>query len=177
MLNSRSKSVGEKEMRHWNVSCIVAGLLALCSTAPASTFTFNTDPFAGTPVLSVPGRQVVGGELFIDFNIATDVFSLDSSVFRVGDNVRFANDPVSAVPANPNVVVLETFDNDNNLGTPFGAPQAADLIASRVTNPGPGILHLLQPESEPGPLGIFHRPEQHRLGPEDPCSHVEPLWR
>jgi hypothetical protein len=127
-------------MRHWNVSCIVAGLLALCSTAPASTFIFNTDPFAGTSVLTAPGRQVVAGEEFISFNIATDVFSLDSSVFGVGDTVRFANGPVSAVPANANVVVLETFDNDNNLGTPFGAPQAADLIASRITNPGPGFF-------------------------------------
>jgi len=127
-------------MRHSNVFCIVAGLLALCSAAPASTFVFNTDPFAGNPVLTEPGRQIVGGESFISFNIATDVFSLDSSVFGVGDTVRFANGPVSAVPANPNVVVLETFDNDNNLGTPFGAGQAADLIASRVTNPGPGFF-------------------------------------
>jgi hypothetical protein len=127
-------------MRHWNVTCIVAGLLALGSTASASTFVFNTDPFAGTPVLTTPGRQIVGGEEFINFNIATDVFALDSSVFGVGDTVRFANGPVSALPANPNVVVLESFDDDNNPLTPFGAGQAANLIASKVTNTGPGFF-------------------------------------
>ena len=127
-------------MRNWNVSCIVAGLVMIASAAPAATFTFNTDPFAGTPVLTAPGRQVVGGELFINFNIATDVFSMDSSVFQVGSTVRFANDPVLAVPADPNVVVLETFDNDNDPLSPFGASQAADLIASRVTTPGAGFF-------------------------------------
>ncbi len=128
-------------MHYRNVSCIVAGLLALCSAASATTFTFNTDPFAGTPVLNVPGRQIVGGEEFIDFNIATDIFSLDSSVFQVADTVQFVNGQVSAIPAlDVNVVVLETFDNDNNLNTPFGAGQAADLIASRVTTPGPGFF-------------------------------------
>jgi len=128
-------------MLHWKFSSIVVGLLALCSTAPASTFVFNTDPFAGTPVLNVPGRQSVGGEEFINFNIATDVFSLDSSVFHVSDTVEFANGAVSALPATDvNVVVLESFDNDNNTGTPFGAGQAADLIASRVATPGPGFF-------------------------------------
>jgi hypothetical protein len=36
--------------------------------------------------------------------------------------------------------VLETLDNDNNPLTPFGAGQAADLIASRITAPGPGFF-------------------------------------
>jgi hypothetical protein len=39
-----------------------------------------------------------------------------------------------------NVVVLETFDDDNNPLTPFGAGNAANLIAARITAPGPGFF-------------------------------------
>jgi hypothetical protein len=47
----------------------------------------------------------------------------------------------SAIPATGvNVVVLESFDNDANPATPFGAGQAADLIASQITSPGPGFF-------------------------------------
>ena len=31
-------------------------LFAMCPTATATTFQFNTDPFAGTNVLNTPGR-------------------------------------------------------------------------------------------------------------------------
>jgi hypothetical protein len=116
-------------------------LIALSSTASATTFTFDTDPFAGTPVLNAPGRQIVGGEDFISFSTATDVFSLESTVFNVGSDLNFVNASVNSIPNNgENVVVLETFDNDNNPLTPFGAGQAADLIASRITTPGPGFF-------------------------------------
>ena len=36
--------------------------------------------------------------------------------------------------------MLQTFDNDANPLTPFGAGNAADLIASRITTPGPGFF-------------------------------------
>jgi hypothetical protein len=36
--------------------------------------------------------------------------------------------------------VLQTFDNDANPLTPFGAGNAADLIASRITTSGPGFF-------------------------------------
>jgi len=128
-------------MRHWNVSCLVAGLLALSSAASAATFTFNTDPFAGTTALTTPGRQVIANEQFITFNIATDLFVLDPTVFNTGNTVEFANAPVAAIPAVPlNVVVLDSFDNDNNPATPFGAPQAANLIAGKMTVAGPGFF-------------------------------------
>jgi hypothetical protein len=37
-------------------------------------------------------------------------------------------------------VVLQTYDDDNNPLTPFGARNAADLIANRITTPGPGFF-------------------------------------
>ena len=121
--------------------CAGIALAVMCSTAHATTFTFDTDPFAGTPVLNAPGRQVVGGEEFINFSIAHDVFSLDPTVFGTGGTVNFANAMASALPTSGvNVVVLENFDDDNNSLTPFGAGNAANLIASRITTPGAGFF-------------------------------------
>ncbi|HTP36040.1 MAG TPA: hypothetical protein VMJ75_27885 [Candidatus Acidoferrales bacterium] len=128
-------------MRHSTFYCVGVVLLALSSTANANTFRFDTDPFAGTDVLNVPGRQIVGGEDFISFSIATDVFSLESNVFRVGSNVDFVNAPVSDLPATGvNVVVLQSIDDDNNPLTPFGAGNAANLIAGKITTPGAGFF-------------------------------------
>jgi hypothetical protein len=128
-------------LRNSTFYCIGAALAAFCSAANATTFTFNTDPFAGTPVLTVPGRQIVGGEDFLSFSTATDIFSLDAKVFGVGKNVNFVNGAASSLPAGGvNIVVLETFDNDNNTLTPFGAGNAADLIADRITTPGAGFF-------------------------------------
>jgi hypothetical protein len=128
-------------MRHNTFYCIAVVLLALNSIANASTFRFDTDPFAGTNVLTTPGRQIVGGESFISFSTAADVFSLESTVFGVGSTVNFVNAPASALPATGvNVVVLESFDDDNNLLTPFGAGQAANLIAGQVATPGAGFF-------------------------------------
>jgi hypothetical protein len=107
----------------------------------ANTFVFDKDLFAGTNVLNTPGRQIVGGEDFISFSPSSDVFSLDSTVFGVGSIVNFVNASASALPATGvNVVVLQTFDNDANPLTPFGAGNAADLIADHVTASGPGFF-------------------------------------
>jgi hypothetical protein len=128
-------------MHRLNSYCIAATLIALGSTMHASTFTFDKAPFAGTNVLNIPGRQIVGGEDFISFSPATDVFSLDATVFDIASPLDFVNATVTALPTGgENVVVLESFDNDNNPGTPFGAGNAADLIASRITTPGPGFF-------------------------------------
>jgi hypothetical protein len=39
-----------------------------------------------------------------------------------------------------NVVVLQTTDDDNNLATPFGAGNAANLIAAQINQPGAGFF-------------------------------------
>ena len=116
-------------------------LLAANPAAHATTFTFDTDPFAGTNVLNTPGRQIVAGEEFINFDIATDVFSLESTVFGTGNTVQFVNSTADNLPGGGvNVVVLESFDNDNNPLTPFGAGNAADRIAGHITTAGPGFF-------------------------------------
>jgi hypothetical protein len=124
-----------------SLTSLAFGFLAFSSTATATTFTFNTDPFAGSTALTTPGRQIVGGEDFITFNIATDVFALNAAVFGVGNTVLFANDLAQNLPTgNVNVIVLRSFDNDANPATPFAAGNAADLIAAQVTSPGPGFF-------------------------------------
>ena len=128
-------------MRLFIATCIAVVYSLIGSTASASTFTFDTDPFAGTTVRTTPGRQIATGEDFIVFNPATDIFALDTTVFGVGNSVSFANDFVGNLPTSDvNVVVLETFDDDNNPATPFGAGNAANLIAAQVTTPGPGFF-------------------------------------
>ena len=128
-------------MRQFTFYCIGAALIAISPVAHADTFTFNKDPFAGTPVLTVPGRQIVGGEDFISFSIARDIFSLDATVFGVDPTVHFASGTAATLPTSgENIVVLQDFDNDANPLTPFGAGQAADLIASRITTDAPGFF-------------------------------------
>jgi hypothetical protein len=128
-------------MRLATLCGVAVALLTMGATAQASTFTFNTDPFAGTNVKNVPGRQIIGGEDFISFSPATDLFSLDSAAFGVQGPVQFVNATAANIPTDGvNVVVLESFDDDNNLGTPFLAGNAADLIANRITTPGAGFF-------------------------------------
>jgi len=116
-------------------------LLALSSTAHAATIRFDTDPFAGTTALTTPGRQIIANELFTTFNIATDVFSLESTIFGTGPDVHFVNATAPNVPATGvNVVVLQTFDDANNPLTNFAAGNAANLIAAQITTPGPGFF-------------------------------------
>jgi hypothetical protein len=115
--------------------------LTLGTAASAATFTFDTDPFAGTDVLATPGRQVVGGEDVITFSIASDVFQFEPSVFGVASSVLFANDVVANLPTSGvNVIVLQTTDDDANSTTAFAAGSAANLIAAQITSPGPGFF-------------------------------------
>lgn len=120
---------------------VAAAVLTLNATANAAAFRFDTDPFAGSDALITPGRQVVGGEPFITFSILSDFFSFHPTVFGVGDSVLFANDVVTNLPTSGvNVVVLQTFDNDADPITPFGAGNAATLIAGQIMSPGPGFF-------------------------------------
>jgi hypothetical protein len=123
------------------IPVFTAVLLTLSTPAAAAVITFNTDPFAGSAALITPGRQVVGGEPSITFDIATDVFSFDAAVFGIDDTVSFANALAPNLPATGlNIVVLQTLDNDANPATPFGAGNAADLIAAQITSAGPGFF-------------------------------------
>jgi hypothetical protein len=116
-------------------------LLTVSAGANAATFKFDTDPFAGSTALTTPGRQIVGGESFIDFSIATDVFAFDPTVFGTGNQVLFANDVAGNLPTTGvNMIVLQTTDNDGNPATPFGAGNAANLIADQITTSGPGFF-------------------------------------
>ena len=107
----------------------------------AATIVFNSDPFAGSNALTTPGRQIVGGELFLPaFDFATDEFVFDPDFFAVSD-IDFVNDVIGNVPATGvNTIVLRTFDNDADPGTPFLAGAAANLIANQITAPGAGFF-------------------------------------
>jgi hypothetical protein len=66
---------------------------------------------------------------------SSDVFSLDAGIFGIS-SIHFANDVIGNVPTSGvNVIVLRTFDNDGNPLTPFGAGNAADLLANNVHLP------------------------------------------
>ena len=117
---------------------ILAGTFSIVN---ATTFRFDTDPFAGSTARTTPGRQIVGGETFISFDIASDIFSLESTVFEAGNQVLFANNVVGSLPTSGvNVIVLQTFEDDANPATPFGAGNAANLIATQITSPGAGFF-------------------------------------
>jgi hypothetical protein len=120
---------------NWRRVYIPALILSLGATANATTITFNSDPFAGSAALTTPGRQIVGGEPFITFDISTDVFAFDPSFFAIGDQILFANDLVENLPTGGlNVIVLQTQP------IPFNAGLAADAIAAQITSPGAGFF-------------------------------------
>jgi hypothetical protein len=122
------------------VPAIAILIFTLNAHANAATISFLTDPFAGSTALTTVGRQIVGGEPFVAFNIATDVFELEKNFFDI-DEIDFVNDLASNIPATDvNIVVLQTLDNDANPATTFGAGNAANLIADQVTQAGPGFF-------------------------------------
>ncbi len=126
------------------MSRLLGVLAAVCgvsfSAAEAATFTFLDDPFAGSTALTTPGRQVVGNEPFITFNIAADNFLFSATAFGIS-NIAFANDVAANLATGGlNVIVLRDFDNDANPATAFGAGTAANLIADRITTPGAGFF-------------------------------------
>jgi hypothetical protein len=127
-------------MRFQILAVPVVVVVMLATPAAGATITFNTDPFSGSDALTTPGRQIVGGETFITFDPSLDQFLFDSGVFGIS-SILFVNDVIGNVPTTGiNTVVLRTFDNDANPTTPFGAGNAATLIADRVTTPGPGLF-------------------------------------
>lgn len=118
-----------------SLPAIFASLLVVCTAAPAAVVTFDTDPFAGSDALTIPGRQVVGGEPFIPFSIADDVFAFAPGIFGVGAPLEVLVDVAANVPADgADVIVLLDFP------VPFNAGLAANAIADRVDTPGAGFF-------------------------------------
>lgn len=121
--------------------CIAAAGFLLCCSARATVFSFTADPFAGSTALTTPGRQVVGGEDFITFSTASDVFSFNPAVFAIGNSTQFASGLAANLPTSGvNAIVLLSFDDDANAATAFGAGNAANLIAAQTTSPGAGFF-------------------------------------
>lgn len=119
--------------------CIALVGVSLGTAANAAVIEFTNDPFLGSTALTTPGRQVVGGEPSLSFTPGVDVFAFAPAVFGV-NQIRFANDVAANLPDNANFIVLQTTDNDADPTTPFGAGNAANLIANRITVPGPGFF-------------------------------------
>jgi len=61
-------------------------------------------------------------------------------VFGVKE-LNFANGEIGSIPSvGTNIAVLRTFDNDADPTTPFGAGNAATLLANQITSPGAGFF-------------------------------------
>lgn len=122
---------------------LVAVLLSVAAMQPAAaaTLLFDTPPFAGTTALETPGRQIIGGELFLpDFDFATDVFAFDTGAFGVS-GLSFQNSPVADLPSSGvNAIVVRDTDSDNDPSTPFLAGTAAGLIAAQIDTATPGFF-------------------------------------
>jgi hypothetical protein len=152
---------------------VIVAVMAFSATAHATIFSFNADPFAGTDVLTTPGRQVVGNERFINFSIASDVYSFDRTAFGI-QTIQFANDVVGNLPTEgANVIVLQTFDSDNDPTTPFNAGIAANLIAEQVTSPGPGFFVYFNSGLDRARL-VSDRSERKHFRPQNHCPYAEP---
>src|SRR5689334_21374544 len=129
---------------HWLVAVATLVAIGVPAFGSAAVITLNTDPFAGSTALTTPGRQVVANELFSSFDPAVDTILIDLAAYApygFGPTVSFVNDVITGVPTGgANVIVLRTFDNDNDPATPFAAGNAANLIAAQVTTPGAGFF-------------------------------------
>jgi hypothetical protein len=127
-------------MKHSLFLSIALALLG-AGNASAASILFNSDPFLGSDALVTPGRQVVGNEPFISFDPLVDQFVFDQAVFGFTNPIDFANGPVGSLPTSGlDVVVLQSFDDDGDVATPFGAGNAANLIADQVTSDRSGAF-------------------------------------
>ena len=112
-------------------------LATLCASggAQAAVINFDTNPLIGNPALTTPGRQVVGGEPSVAFDVANDVLVFDQAQFGLTNPLSFFNGLVAGLPTSgADVVVVQ------DTGTPFLAGIAADLIAAQVTTSSPGFF-------------------------------------
>lgn len=116
---------------------VAAALLLTGLSIPmrAADIHFNTDPFAGTTVLTTPGRQFVGNELFLDtFNVGTDRFTFNLSVFGLNSLNFFSGFGADLPSSGVNMISLL------DAPTPFNAGLAANLIAEQTETDGAGFF-------------------------------------
>ena len=112
---------------------LVLAILLSAAPARAAIITIDDLPAGFATALLTPGRQIIGGEPSITFNIATDVFALKAHEFGV-TQVTFANSLTAGLPDNPfTVVVVQN-------GAPLAAGTAANAIAAQLSTPGPGFF-------------------------------------
>ncbi len=101
------------------------------NAARAATVLLNELPAGWATAQATPGRQIVGGEPFITFDIANDVFVINPAVFNLSE-ILFANDLAANLPGSATVIVLQ--DGGLNAGL------AANSIAAQVTVSAPGFF-------------------------------------
>jgi hypothetical protein len=133
-------------------SCAAFLMFSACGSASAVTFLIDTNPFEGTDIDPNDGvRQVLAGTagfgahlLVPSFNVAADEFAFSIPAFGLTQPLVFQGAPVEnlipAGPGKPNVVVLQTTDDDADPDTAFGAGNAANLIAGALTESGKGFF-------------------------------------
>lgn len=120
---------------------LAAAATALAGSAGATTFTFDSDPFAGTTALTTPGRQIVGGEPSLVFDPAVDNIAIDPAAFGVTSPIVAFNGLATNLANGFNLVVLRDLDADPGApGNQMLAGLAANLIADAVTDPGAGFF-------------------------------------
>lgn len=111
---------------------LVLGVLFSAAPARAAIIAIDDLPAAFATALLTPGRQLVGGEPSINFDIATDVFALNGNVFGI-TQINFANSLTAALPDSPFTVIVVQ-DAGMLAGT------AANAIAAQLSTPGPGFF-------------------------------------
>jgi len=123
---------------------LAAAAAAFATGAQATTFRFDTDPFAGSTALQTPGRQIVGGELFIaTFDLDNDRIEVAPSVFGIEPTISTFAGLAADLPDAPfNFIVLRTLDADGDPsnGALMNAGLAANLIADRLSQAGAGFF-------------------------------------
>jgi hypothetical protein len=111
-------------------------LLTLATTVNAATVLFDSNPLAGNPALTTPGRQIVngaGGGPVRTFDPATDVIAFDIGVFGFSD-VVFANGNTTDPGFPTSGLTVAVVQNASAAG------QAATLLANQLTSSGPGLF-------------------------------------
>jgi hypothetical protein len=123
---------------------VAAATAAFATGAQATTFRFDTDPFAGSTALQTPGRQIVGGELFIAaFDLDNDRIEVTTDAFDIEPTIAtFAGFAADLPDAPFNFIVLRTLDADGDPlnGNLMNAGLAANLIAGRLSQAGAGFF-------------------------------------